>query len=68
MVKQKINAKLKGLIVTHFITQGAFSKKVDESPSDISKTLRGVFELSDKSKKRWAKLLKCAPADIFPGG
>ena len=60
-----VNLALKSKIVFNFHTQAKFAKKVEESEHTISLVVNGKHELSDKSKKKWARRLKCEVGDIF---
>ena len=60
-----VNLRLKSKIVLHYGTQSMFSRHVDEDTTMISKVIHGDRDLDDKTKKKWAKLLKSTVGEIF---
>lgn len=60
-----MNRKLKAKIVEKFGTQADFSQEIKIDETLVSKVVRGRRQLSDESKKIWAKVLDCKPEELF---
>ena len=63
-----MNRELKAMIVLKFECQDNFAEAVNESPSFVSRVVRGRRSISDEKKLRWADALGCKPDEIFPDG
>lgn len=59
------NLKLKAKIIEKYGTQISFSRKLKKHTSFISLVLRGHKNLEDREKRRWARLLKSTPEELF---
>jgi len=60
-----MNIPLRLKIIEHHRVNWKFAQAVGVSEGYVSKVLHGARELDTDSKKHWAKVLKCKPADIF---
>ena len=61
----KPNLKLKSRIVERFRTQADFSDAIKIDETLISRIVNGRRKLPDADKKKWAKVLDCAPEELF---
>ena len=60
-----MNWNLKRRIIDLYGTQADFSEAAYVDEATVSKVIRNRKKLSEEEKKRWSKLLRCQPFDIF---
>lgn len=60
-----INWRLKAKIADCFGNQANFAEELGTSEPLVSYVVRGRRELKSEEKRRWSRLLKCSPKEVF---